>query len=61
LSGDDDKQKHISLEALMFCPIVVSRLGKKSSLCVLGVLARENIRIHLRESAVNNILLFASN
>jgi hypothetical protein len=36
LSGDDDKQKLISLEALRFCPIVISRLGKNSYRCGLG-------------------------
>jgi hypothetical protein len=51
LSGDDDKQKQISLEALRFCPIVVSRLGKNSYLSVLGVLAR-----YALQPKISNIL-----
>ncbi len=39
LSGDDDKQKQISLEAPRICPIVVSRLGKRDFLSVLCVSA----------------------
>ena len=29
LSGDDDKQKPFPIRSVSFCPIVVSRLGKK--------------------------------
>ncbi len=29
LSGDDDKQKPFPIKSVCFCPIVVSRLGKK--------------------------------
>ncbi len=39
LSGDDDKQNHVSIGTSRFCPIVVSRLGKYSSLSVLCVSA----------------------
>ena len=41
LSGDDDKQKQISSESQVNCPIAVSQLGKNSTLCGLGVLARK--------------------
>jgi len=39
LSGDDDKQKHYSIRVVSFCPIVVSRLGKRDFLSVLCVSA----------------------
>jgi hypothetical protein len=48
LSGDDDKQKGSKLEdselwlgrrPIVFCPIAVSRLGKREILCALSVSA----------------------
>jgi len=40
LLGDDDKQNHLSFSKnKVFCPIVVSRLGRISSFCVLCVSA----------------------
>ncbi len=36
LSRDDDKQNITQIRAVSFCPIVVSRLGKRDFLSVLG-------------------------
>jgi len=58
LSGDDDKQKPFPIKSVSFCPIVVSRLGKKGfpqrtlRLCgemseSLSAIIGENLRLKL--------------
>jgi len=58
LSGDDDKQKPFPIRSVSFCPIVVSRLGKKGfpqrtlRLCgemseSLSAIIGENLRLKL--------------
>jgi len=61
LSGDDDKQKPFPIKSVSFCPIVVSRLGKKGfpqrtlRLCgemseSLSAIIGENLRLNSLQS-----------
>jgi hypothetical protein len=43
LSGDDDEQEHFSSESQVNSPIAVSRLGKNSTFCGLGVVAQKSL------------------
>ena len=61
LSGDDDKQKHTSSKDWVFCPIVVSRLGKNSYLSVLRVSAVSFSMESLSASICVNLWLVAPN
>ncbi len=51
LSGDDDKQNIPQIRVRNFCPIVVSRLGKRDFLSVLCVSAVKYPNLYLRVSA----------
>jgi len=53
LSGDDDKQNITQIRAVSFCPIVVSRLGKRdflSVLCVSAVKTSESLSAKIGEN-----------